>query len=97
MKIFRTVAVKSMKKNRTRTLVTIIGVILSVAMFTAVTTFISTLYGHMARVDAYENGSYCVAFSSVQAEALTETSLFGRCRKYHYNIANSATLFLPKI
>lgn len=72
MKIFRTVAVKSMKKNRTRTLVTIIGVILSVAMFTAVTTFISTLYGHMARVDAYENGSYCLAFSSVQAEALTE-------------------------
>lgn len=72
MKIFRTVALKSMKKNRTRTLVTIIGVILSVAMFTAVTTAISTLYGHLERVAAYEHGSYYLGFSTVAHEALTE-------------------------
>ena len=75
MKIFRTVAVKSMKKNRTRTLVTIIGVILSVAMFTAITTAISTLYGHMERVSAYEHGSYYLGFSAVEQEALTEMRL----------------------
>ena len=50
MNIFRRVAVKSLLKNRTRTIVTIIGVILSVAMFTAVTSAISTLYTHFARV-----------------------------------------------
>lgn len=39
MNIFSRITVKTMAQNRTRTLVTIIGVILSTAMITAVTTF----------------------------------------------------------
>ncbi|MGL4282199.1 hypothetical protein [Eubacterium aggregans] len=39
MKIFNHIALQSLKKNRTQTLVTIIGVILSAAMMTAVATF----------------------------------------------------------
>lgn len=58
MSIFHRVAVQSMRKNRTRTIVTIIGVILSTAMFTAVTTFASTLLHHLQRTTAYESGTY---------------------------------------
>ena len=66
MNIFRTVAWKSLRKNRTRTIVTIIGIILSVAMFTAITTTISTFYNYLAAVEAYESGSYYLGFSAVQ-------------------------------
>ena len=38
MNIFNKVAMQGLKKNRTRTIVTIIGVVLSAAMITAVTT-----------------------------------------------------------
>ena len=37
--IFSVITLKTMRQNRTRTIVTIIGVILSTAMITAVTTF----------------------------------------------------------
>lgn len=43
MNIFHTYSLKSLKKNKTRTLVTIIGIILSVAMITAVTTMVATI------------------------------------------------------
>lgn len=72
MNIFRTVAWKSLRKNRTRTIVTIIGIILSVAMFTAITTTISTFYNYLAAVEAYESGSYYLGFSAVQHDTLTE-------------------------
>ena len=39
MNILHKVALQGLKKNRTRTAVTIIGVILSAAMITAVSTF----------------------------------------------------------
>ena len=69
MRIFHRVAVQSMRKNRTRTIVTIIGVILSTAMFTAVTTFASTLLHHLQRTAAYESGTYYL--SILDADAAT--------------------------
>lgn len=42
MKIFRKVVLKNLKQNRTRTIVTVIGIILSLSMFTAVTTSVSS-------------------------------------------------------
>ena len=42
MNVLNRVTMKTLRRNRARTVVTIIGVILSAAMFTAVTTFIST-------------------------------------------------------
>ena len=47
MNIFNKVALQGLKKNRTRTLVTIIGVVLSAAMITAVTTFGVSLMNYM--------------------------------------------------
>lgn len=58
MNVFHRVAQRSMRANRMRTIVTIIGVILSAAMFTAVTTFATTLMTHLQRVTAYLDGAY---------------------------------------
>ena len=66
MNVFTRVTWKSMLKNRTRTLVTIVGVILSAALFTAVitaviTTVITTVVSAITfMVDGiiYENGDY---------------------------------------
>ena len=57
MNVFHRVAQRSMRANRMRTIVTIIGVILSAAMFTAVTTFATTLLTHLQRVTAYLDGA----------------------------------------
>lgn len=43
MNVFHKFAIKSLKLNRTRTIVTIIGIILSTAMLTAVTTTVSSV------------------------------------------------------
>lgn len=53
MNVFQKVTLQSLKKNRTRTFVTIIGIILSAAMICAVTTFASSIYHY-----AYENAVY---------------------------------------
>ncbi|MDR0889783.1 MAG: ABC transporter permease [Oscillospiraceae bacterium] len=70
MNIFRSIAVSSMRRNRTRSIVTIIGVILSVAMFTAITTMGATLLNHLQRVAAYDHGTYYVAFNALPAQEL---------------------------
>ena len=89
MSIFHRVAVQSMRKNRTRTIVTIIGVILSAAMFTAVTTFAGTLMHHLQRTAAYQSGTYYFSLLDVDAataeaaaqdrdtEALTAAQVLG--------------------
>ncbi len=58
MNIFHKVARRFMRENRTRTLVTIIGVILSAAMFTAVTTFCTSLVKFIERTYIYDNGDW---------------------------------------
>ena len=47
MNIFNKVTLQSMKKSRTRTIVTIIGVVLSAAMITAVATFGVSLLNYL--------------------------------------------------
>lgn len=56
MNVFHKVTLKTLKENRTRTLVTIIGIILSAAMFTAVTTSISSLRHCMIEYSIYNKG-----------------------------------------
>ena len=43
MNIFHKVTLKNLKENKTRTLVTIVGIILSAAMFSATTISLSSL------------------------------------------------------
>lgn len=50
MNILHRYTVRTLQKNKVRTLVTIIGIILSVAMITAVTTSVSSLLHYLMNV-----------------------------------------------
>lgn len=72
MNIFQKVTLKNLKENRTRTLVTIIGIILSAAMFTAVTVSISSLRHYLVSYTVYKQGSwYGAAYDLTLEEANT--------------------------
>lgn len=58
MNVFHKVTLESLKKNKTRTIVTIIGVILSAAMICAVTTFASSFSNYALETAIYENGNW---------------------------------------
>ena len=72
--VFTNVTWKTLKKNRTRTLVTIIGILLAAAMLTAVTTFISSLRQYMIRVSIEDQGNWYGAAFQVPAGKLSELS-----------------------
>ncbi|MDU7440656.1 MAG: ABC transporter permease, partial [Clostridium sp.] len=67
MNILNKVALEGMKKNRTRTLVTIIGVILSAAMITSVTTFGISMLTYVTNGAIAKYGDWHVAFSDVDS------------------------------
>lgn len=58
MNIFNKVTVRSLKKNRVRTIVTIIGIILSTAMICAVTTFVSSMQNYALQYAVYKLGDW---------------------------------------
>ena len=62
MNIFRRYTLKSLWQNRTRTLVTIIGIILSVALITAVTTSVSSLQEFLVESAVQNDGCWHVSF-----------------------------------
>lgn len=65
MNVFHKVALQGLKKNRTRTLVTIVGVILSAAMITAVATFGTSLLNFMINGSIAKSGDWQVEFLDV--------------------------------
>lgn len=65
MNIFHKIALQGLKKNRTRTLVTIIGVLLSSVMITGVITFGVSLLDYMTRGAMQKYGGWNVAFLNV--------------------------------
>lgn len=67
MNIFHKAALQALRKNRARTLVTIIGVILSAAMITAVTTFGVSLLDYMTRGAIAQNGDWQAMFPAADA------------------------------
>lgn len=74
MNIFNKVTLQSLKKSRTRTIVTIIGVVLSAAMITAVATFAISLQNYLINSSAVKYGSWHVAFLDVDSAFLQERS-----------------------
>ena len=65
MNIFNKVTLQSMRKSRTRTAVTIIGVVLSAAMITAVATFGTSLLNLMVNTSIVKYGNWHVEFLDV--------------------------------
>ena len=58
MNVFNKVTLQSLKKNKTRTIVTIIGIILSAAMICAVTTFASSIMNFAKESTIYSDGNW---------------------------------------
>ncbi len=74
MNILSKITLQNMKKNRTRTAVTIAGVILSAAMITAVAAFAASLQSYMVQGAVMKYGGWHVAFADVSAAVLHEIS-----------------------
>ncbi|MCE3198721.1 ABC transporter permease [Paenibacillus sonchi] len=85
MNIFNKVTLQSMKKSRTRTIVTIIGVVLSAAMITGVATFGVSLLNYMANGAGQKYGGWHVEFLNVD-------SSFAQERTLDKGVANTATV-----
>lgn len=58
MNVFNKVTLASLKKNRTRTVVTIIGIMLSAAMICASTTFVASMQNFVLRYTVYKTGDW---------------------------------------
>lgn len=61
MNIFQKVTIKTLRKNRTRTVVTLIGIILSLSMFTAVTVSISSFQNHLLNMAKLRDGNWHIS------------------------------------
>lgn len=66
MSIFQKIVLCGLKKNRARTIVTVIGVALATLLLTAITTFAVSLQSYMAQGAIRKNGNWEVAFTDVQ-------------------------------
>ncbi len=70
MKIVNQVTLRHMLRNKKRTLVTIIGVIISVAMITAVSTFAASMFDFMQRMEIEDSGNWHVSYQGIKASSL---------------------------
>lgn len=64
MNIFHKVTLKTLKENKTRTIVTIIGIILSLSMFTAVTASIASFQNHLLEMTKIRSGNWHISLPS---------------------------------
>ncbi len=64
MNIFQKVTIKTLKENKTRTIVTIIGILLSLSMFTAVTTSIASFQNHLLKMAKVRSGNWHISLPS---------------------------------
>lgn len=74
MNVLHKLTIQSLKQNRTRTLVTIIGIILSTAMLCAVTTFTSSFQQYLLEDSVYSSGSWHVGQKDTTYSAYQELS-----------------------
>lgn len=72
MNIMNRVTWKSMWENKTRTIVTIIGIVLSAAMFTAVTTMAFSVWSFLVENEVYNTGDYFLRYDYTSDEHLEE-------------------------
>ena len=72
MNIFYKLVLQDLKKNRTRTLVTVIGVILSAALFTTVATFGTSLLQYLVNGSKLKCGSWYIDFVDEDSDFVQE-------------------------
>ncbi len=84
MNIFKQFTNRSLKENKTRTIVTIIGIILSVAMFTATMEAFVTVQNYLINYAEMYNGKYHVGFYDVEYDDISKITEDNRVEKYTY-------------
>ncbi len=84
MNIFKQFTKRSLKENKTRTLVTIIGIILSVAMFTATIEAFVTVQDYLINYAEMYNGKYHVGFYDVEYDDISKITEDERVEKYTF-------------
>ncbi len=84
MNIFKQFTLRSLKENKTRTVVTIIGIILSVAMFTATIEAFVTVQNYLVDYAEMYNGKYHVGFYDVEYNDISKITEDERVEKYTY-------------
>lgn len=84
MNIFNKVTLQGMKKSRSRTIVTIIGVVLSAAMITAVATFGVSLLNYLVNGASQNFGGWHIQFLNVDSSFVNE-------RNHDNKVADTAT------
>ena len=72
MNIFSKITLQSLKKNRTRTIVTIFGVIISVSMIAGVTAFISSLQNYLLKDVAQRKGDWHISYYDASSDFMKE-------------------------
>ncbi len=70
MDLLNKLTIKNLKLNKKRTIVTIIGIILSVALITAVASIYTSFITSLINFETYEKGNFHVAFYDVPIEDL---------------------------
>lgn len=78
MNIFNKVALQSLKKNRTRAFVTIIGVVLSTALITAVSTFAVSLQSYMINGAVAKYGDWHIEVPDADSSFVQRQTADGR-------------------
>lgn len=85
MNVFYKVTLESLKKNKVRTIVTIVGIILSAAMICAVTTFASSFYNYIGEYYKYVCGDWHGSAEEITWEKYTELWETGELEEATYN------------
>ena len=70
MDLLNKLTIKNLKLNKKRTIVTIIGIMLSVALITAVATMYSSAIKSLINFETYHNGNFHIAFYDVNEKEI---------------------------
>lgn len=82
MNIFSKLTLKTLKENRTRTLVTVAGIIISAAMFTAITTLIVSLQTYMYNSYGATEGFFQGKIMSISQEEVNKYKNYEHLESY---------------
>lgn len=89
--VFRRLAARSLKLNRTRTVVSIIGIALSCALITAIFTSVATLYSGLLKAEIMTDGAWQVEFANLDGAGLErlreDPRVMQRYERVHYGDA----------
>lgn len=83
MKVLSKLTIENLKQNKSRTIVTIVGIILSTAMLVCLTGLVSSMLYTMELFSIENSGEYHVAFYDVPADEVSTIALHQQTEEYY--------------